>query len=99
MVNSFDSSLCMELSPLGTKSSLLCTPLMGIAKGLGSIGRASEATETYHHVIKILESSRGEGKELILPLSALGNLLQKEGNASDAEYAYNRSVLCIMNSG
>ena len=62
---------------------------------LGSIGKASEATETYHHVIKILELSRGEGEELIVPLSALGNLLQKEGKASDAEYTFNRLVLCI----
>lgn len=69
---------------------------MGIARGLGSIGRANEATETYHRVIEILESTRGEGEELILPLSALGNLLQKEGKASDAEYAYNRLALCII---
>ncbi|KAH6804103.1 Tetratricopeptide repeat superfamily protein [Perilla frutescens var. frutescens] len=74
----------------GTTSSFLCTPLMGIAKVLGSGGRASEAIETYHQVIKILESSRGEGKELIVPLSALGNLLQKEGKTSDAEYTFNR---------
>lgn len=66
---------------------------MGIANVLGSIGKASEAIETYHHVIKILELSKGEGEELIVPLSALGNLLQKEGKASDAEYTFNRLVL------
>lgn len=80
----------------GTKSSFLCTPLMGIAKVLGSSGRASEAIETYHHVIKILESSRGEGEELVVPLSALGNLLQKEGKPSDAEYTFNRVLNIYM---
>lgn len=84
----------MDFPLLGTQSSLLCTPLIGMAKMLGSIGRASEAIETYHHIIKILESRRGDGEELIVPLSALGNLLQKEGKASDAEFTFNRFVLC-----
>lgn len=65
---------------------------------LGSSGRTGEAIETYHHVIKILELNRGEGEELIVPLSALGNLLQKEGKPSDAEYTFNRLVLCIMDT-
>lgn len=69
---------------------------MGIAKVLGSSGRASEAIETYHRVIDILESNRREGEELIVPLSSLGNLLLKEGKASDAECTFNRFVLCIM---
>ncbi|XP_042000915.1 nephrocystin-3-like isoform X2 [Salvia splendens] len=89
-INFYQRSLQIMERKYGTKSSLLCTPLMGIAKVLGSIGKASEAIETYHHVIKILELSRGEGEELIVPLSALGNLLQKEGKASDAEYTFNR---------
>lgn len=67
-----------------------------MAKVLGTSGRASEAIETYQRVIKILESSRGDGEELIVPLCALGNLLIKEGKTSDAEYIFNRLVLCIM---
>ncbi|XP_057798734.1 uncharacterized protein LOC131014697 [Salvia miltiorrhiza] len=89
-INFYQRSLQIMERKYGTKSSLLCTPLMGIATVLSSIGRASEAIETYHHVIKILELSRGEGEELIVPLSALGNLLQKEGKASDAEFMFNR---------
>lgn len=64
---------------------------MGLAKALGSDGRATEAIKTYQRVISVLESSRGEeGEDLAVPLCALGNLLIKEGKASDAEYPFNR---------
>lgn len=44
------------------------------------MGRASEAIETYHHVITLLESTWGDGdnEESVVPLLALGNLLIKE---------------------
>ncbi|KAK6135326.1 hypothetical protein DH2020_030914 [Rehmannia glutinosa] len=102
----FDLSVCFYRRSLqimerkyGTKSSFLCTPLLGMAKVLGTSGRATEAIEMYQQVIKILESSRGEDcKELIVPLCALGNLQVKEGKASDAEYTFNRVVNIYMRS-
>lgn len=62
-----------------------------MAKILGSIGKATTAIEVYQRVISILESSRGaESKDLVVPLSGLGNLLIKEGRATDAESLFNR---------
>lgn len=81
---------------VGTRSSFLCTPLMGMAKVQGTSGRAPEAINTYQRVIEILESiGGGETREMILPLCALGNLLIKEGRASDAEFTFSRLVKCI----
>lgn len=73
--------------------------LLGMAKVLGSMGRASEAMETYQRVITLLESSRGgENEELAVPLLALGNLLMKEGRAPDAESPFDRLILFILYS-
>ncbi|KAL8538009.1 hypothetical protein ACS0TY_000096 [Phlomoides rotata] len=84
------------LFSLGTKSSLLCTPLLGMAMALGAIGRANEAIETYQRVIKIFESARGESEELVVPLCALGNLQMKEGKMPDAEYTFSRVLNIYM---
>lgn len=75
----------------GNSSSFLVTPMLGIAKVLGSTGRATESIETYQLVIKILESGRGlVCEELLLPLTSLGNLLLKEGRPSEAENVFKR---------
>ncbi|CDP05043.1 unnamed protein product [Coffea canephora] len=75
----------------GNSSTFLVTPMLGIAKVLGSTGRATESIETYHLVIKILESGRGVVcEELLLPLTSLGNLLLKEGRSSEAENVFKR---------
>ncbi|KAJ0101006.1 hypothetical protein Patl1_05195 [Pistacia atlantica] len=72
-------------------STFLITPLLGTAKVLGSVGRATKAVEIYHRVITILETNRGaESEDLVLPLSGLGNLLIKEGKAVAAESAFIR---------
>ncbi|KAK6926032.1 hypothetical protein RJ641_007751 [Dillenia turbinata] len=71
----------------GKNSTLLITPLMGTAKALGYLGRATEA----HRAISILEVSRGfDCKDLTVPLFSLGNLLIKEGQAEDAESCFSR---------
>lgn len=71
---------------LGKDSAFLITTLLGMAKALGSIGRATKAVETYNRAINILESSRDiESEDLVVPLFSLGNLLIKEGRASEAE--------------
>ncbi|KAL2558740.1 Tetratricopeptide repeat (TPR)-like superfamily protein [Forsythia ovata] len=81
----------------GNSSSILAMPFLGMAKVLGSIGRASEAIETYQRVITLLESRRGEeSEELTVPLLALGNLLIKEGRALDAEFHFNRILNIYM---
>lgn len=70
---------------------MLVTPRLGMAKALGSIGKATKAIEIYQHVISLLESSRGaESKDLVIPLLSLGNLLLKEGKANDAESHFTR---------
>ncbi|KAL8049429.1 hypothetical protein ABFX02_06G020100 [Erythranthe guttata] len=75
----------------GTRSSLLCTLLMGMAKVQGTSRKSREAIKTYQRVVEILESSRGgETEDMIAPLCSLGNLLIKEGRNSDAEYTFNR---------
>jgi hypothetical protein len=68
-----------------------------MAKILGSIGKATKAIEVYQRVISILESSRGaESKDLVVPLSGLGNLLIKEGRATDAESLFNRLLYFLL---
>ncbi|KAJ4726683.1 Nephrocystin-3 [Melia azedarach] len=75
----------------GKNSIFLVTSLLGMAKVLGSIGRATRAIEFYHRVITIFELNRGaESVDLVLPLSGLGNQLIKEGKATDAENVFTR---------
>ncbi|KAA8533580.1 hypothetical protein F0562_030986 [Nyssa sinensis] len=75
----------------GDNSTVLVTPLLGLAKVLSSIGRATKAVDLYHRVINILELSRGaESEDLVVPLIGLGNLLIKEGRATDAENPFIR---------
>jgi len=82
---------------LGKGSAFLVSPLLGMAKILGSIGKATKAIEVYQRVISILESSRGaESKDLVVPLSGLGNLLIKEGRATDAESLFNRLLYFLL---
>ncbi|KAK4734724.1 hypothetical protein R3W88_008985 [Solanum pinnatisectum] len=81
----------------GNTSSFIVTPLLGMAKVLGSTGKAKKAIETYHRVVKILESSRGEEcEELVVPLFGMGNLLLKERRVTDAENAFNRILTTYM---
>ncbi|CAN4085695.1 unnamed protein product [Withania somnifera] len=47
----------------GNTSSFIVTPLLGMAKVMGSNGNTKKSIETYHRVVKILESSRGEESE------------------------------------
>lgn len=76
---------------LGKNSTVLVTPHLGMAKALGSIGKATKAMDIYQHVITLLESNRGpESKDLVVPLLSLGNLLLKEGRANDAENHFTR---------
>ncbi|XP_028104666.1 nephrocystin-3 isoform X2 [Camellia sinensis] len=75
----------------GKNSVFLITPLLGMAKVLGSIRRATKAVEVYHRVITIFELSKGaESEDLVVPLLGLGNLLMKEGKAMDAEIPFMR---------
>lgn len=81
----------------GNTSSFIVTPLLGMAKVLGSTGKTKKAIETYHRVVKILESSRGEEcEELVVPLFGMGNLLLKERRVTDAENAFNRILTTYM---
>ncbi|KAL3846165.1 hypothetical protein ACJIZ3_003568 [Penstemon smallii] len=90
-ISFYRRSLKIMEGKYGNKSSLLCTPLLGLAKVLGTSGKATEAIETYQRVITQSEYSRaGEGEELVVPLCALGDLLMKEGRASDAEKPFTR---------
>lgn len=67
------------------------TPILGMAKVLGSLGRATKAVEFYHRSITILESCRStENEDLIVPLFGLGNLLLKEGKPMEAESPFLR---------
>ncbi|XP_015067350.1 nephrocystin-3 isoform X1 [Solanum pennellii] len=81
----------------GNTSSFVVTPLLGMAKVLGSTGKTKKAIETYQRVVKILESSRGEeSEELVVPLFGMGNLLLKERRVTDAENAFNRILTTYM---
>uniref|UniRef100_A0A803MUN9 Nephrocystin-3 n=1 Tax=Chenopodium quinoa TaxID=63459 RepID=A0A803MUN9_CHEQI len=77
---------------MGSKHSIfLVTPLLGLAKHLGSVGRAAEAVEIYERVITIVESSHGaDSLDLVLPLSGFGNLLLRQGKPNDAEIPFTR---------
>ena len=82
---------------LGKDSTILVTPRLGMAKALGSIGKATKAIEIYQHVITLLESNRGaESRDLVVPLLSLGNLLLKEGRANDAESRFSRLSFIIF---
>uniref|UniRef100_A0A0A0KN69 MalT-like TPR region domain-containing protein n=1 Tax=Cucumis sativus TaxID=3659 RepID=A0A0A0KN69_CUCSA len=73
----------------GEDSSFLITPILGMAKVLGTIGRAGKAVECYNRAISLLESSRGfENEDLVIPLISLGNLMLKEGKGKDAETCF-----------
>ncbi|XP_021774958.1 nephrocystin-3-like [Chenopodium quinoa] len=75
----------------GKHSIFLVTPLLGLAKHLGSVGRAAEAVEIYERVITIVESSHGaDSLDLVLPLSGFGNLLLRQGKPNDAEIPFTR---------
>lgn len=64
-----------------------------MAKVLSSTGKTTKAVDIYHRVIHILELSRGaESEDLVVPLFGLGNLLIKEGRATDAENSFIRLV-------
>lgn len=79
---------------LGIHSNFLVMPLLGLAEALASIRQTTKAVESYHRVVSILEASRGaESEDLVLPLCALGNLLVKEGKATDSENAFVRLLL------
>lgn len=82
---------------LGKDNTILVTPHLGMAKALGSIGKATKAIEIYQHVIALLESNRGaESKDLVVPLLSLGNLLLKEGRANDAESRFTRLNFLVL---
>ncbi|XP_021761464.1 nephrocystin-3-like [Chenopodium quinoa] len=83
----------------GRHSIFLVTPLLGLAKHLGSVGRAAEAVEIYQRVITIVESSHGaDSLDLVLPLSGFGNLLLSQGKPNDAEIPFTRfHYILILN--
>lgn len=82
---------------VGKDSAFLTTPLLGMAKSLGSIGRATKAVEIYHRAIAILELSRGaESEDVVVPLLGLGNLLIKEKRATDAEIPFIRFISLLI---
>lgn len=65
--------------------------LLGKAKVLKSTGRVTEAIDTYHQTVNILEKNRGtESEELVIPLFALGDLQIDEGMVLEAEYSFKR---------
>ncbi|XP_010520962.1 PREDICTED: nephrocystin-3 [Tarenaya hassleriana] len=75
----------------GKGSTLLVTPLLGLAKSLGSAGKANKGIDVYKRAITVLESNRGANSEdLVIPLFALGKLLLKEKRATDAEIPFTR---------
>ncbi|KAL3630712.1 hypothetical protein CASFOL_023696 [Castilleja foliolosa] len=98
-VQFYSRSLQILERKYGTKSSFICTPLLGMAKVMAISGKVTEAIEMYQKVVGILESSRGrEDEEVIVPLSALGNLLMKEGKFSEAECTFSRVVNIYIGS-
>lgn len=81
---------------LGKNSIYLITPLLGMAKVLGAIGRSTKAVETYHRAIAILELNKGaESEDLVVALFGLGNILLKEGRTTDAETHFVRLLSFI----
>ncbi|CAI9086921.1 OLC1v1020852C2 [Oldenlandia corymbosa var. corymbosa] len=75
----------------GVRSSLLVSPMLGMAKALGSNKKVTEAVTTYQRVIELLEYHKGRlCEELVLPLFALGKLFLSEGRVSEAEIAFER---------
>lgn len=103
-LENFEMSICVYERAVkvverlyGNTSSFVVTPLLGMAKVLGSTGKTKKAIETYQRVVKILESSRGEeSEELVVPLFGMGNLLLKERRVTDAENAFNRILTTYM---
>ena len=76
---------------IGSDSSFLVSPMLGMAKALGSNGRIREAIQTYHCVIELLEHHKGPlCEELVVPLFSLGKLLLKEARVSEAENFFKR---------
>lgn len=84
-------SLTNITSLLGECSTLLVTPLLGLAKSFGSYGKATKAIGVYERTLTILERNRGsESEDLVVPLFSLGKLLLKEGKADEAEIPFTR---------
>ncbi|XP_019200299.1 PREDICTED: nephrocystin-3 [Ipomoea nil] len=95
--SSYNRALAIMEREYGDASSYLIIPLLGMAKALVCLGRATKAIETYHRAISILESGKGEeNEELVVPLFALGNLLLKERRTADAETAFGRIINIYM---
>ncbi|XP_015865808.1 uncharacterized protein LOC107403435 isoform X2 [Ziziphus jujuba] len=87
----YQRAITIMESKFGKMSVYLVTPILGMAKVLGSLGRATKAVEFYHRSITILESCRStENEDLIVPLFGLGNLLLKEGKPMEAESPFLR---------
>ena len=81
---------------LGENSIYIITPLLGMAKVLGAIGRSTKAVETYHRAISILELNKGaESEDLVVALLGLGNILLKEGRMTNAETHFVRLLSFI----
>ncbi|XP_074291724.1 uncharacterized protein LOC141618516 [Silene latifolia] len=92
-ISMYERALKIVDNVYGKHDIFLVTPLLGLAKVLGSNGKASEAADIYKRVITIMESSYGaDSANLILPLSCLGNLLLGQGKADDAENPFSRIV-------
>ncbi|KAH9621521.1 hypothetical protein KSS87_019334 [Heliosperma pusillum] len=90
-ISMYERALKIVDNVYGEHNIFLVTPLLGLAKVLGSNGRASEAAEIYKRVITIMESRYGaDNANIILPLACLGNLLLGQGKADDAEHPFTR---------
>lgn len=97
MFHFLNSGVLYVIILLGRDSTILVSPYLGMAKALGSIGKATKAIEIYQHVITLLESNKGaESKDLVVPLLSLGNLLLKEGRVNDAESHFTRLSFLIL---
>ncbi|KAH9606482.1 hypothetical protein KSS87_016426 [Heliosperma pusillum] len=90
-ISMYERALKIVDNVYGEHNIFLVTPLLGLAKVLGSNGRASEAAGIYKRVITIMESRYGaDNANIILPLACLGNLLLGQGKADDAEHPFTR---------
>lgn len=97
MFRFLNSSILNIIILVGKDSTILVMPHLGMAKALGSIGKATKAIEIYQHVITLVESNKGaESKDLVVPLLSLGNLLLKEGRVNDAESRFTRLSFLIL---